>query len=128
MGRYSLVVIVCLTVVSAIRGEAALNEPSVLATLSSSALVVTNTSSRPMCYAVHEANLLTRIEWEPVCSDNNQIAPHSSVQIPVVPDYFEPSGEAVLSWWFKEKNVVEGHLRFDLRAQPRDAADAYQRP
>lgn len=112
MGRYSLFVIVCVIMVSAIRGEAAMTQPSVLATLSSSVLIVTNTTNRPMCYAVHEASILTRIEWGPICSDNNQIAPHTSVQIPVAPDHFEPSGEAVFSWWFKGENVVEGSFTF----------------
>jgi hypothetical protein len=125
MGRYSLLVIVCVFMVSAIRGEAAMPQPSVLATLSSSVLAVTNTTNRPICYVVHESNILTRIEWGPICSDNNQIAPHTSVQIPVAPDHFEPSGEAVFSWWFKGNNAVEGHLRFDLRPQPSSGVDVY---
>ena len=83
----------------------------VAARVSSSAIVVSNQSDRPVCYAIHEASLLTRIEWGPECSESNHIPPRRSVRVPLAPGDYRPSGEAVVSWWFADRNVVERQIR-----------------
>ena len=100
--------------------------PFVTANISSSTIVITNRTSQSICYAVHESELLTRIEWGPECSSDNLIGPKTSIRVSFQPGDFEPSGEAVVSWWFENKNVVEGHLKLNAHnhAQQSGAADA----
>ena len=92
---------------------------AVSAEASSSALRMTNGSAQGVCYAVHEARQSTLIEWGPVCTDTNRIAPHATVRIPIRPGQFAPSGEAVVSWWVEGANTVAGHLRLKIRADGR---------
>jgi len=92
---------------------------AVVARISSSAMVIANRAERPVCYAIHEANLLTRIEWGPECSERNRIPPHQSVRVPFAPGDYRPSGEAVVSWWFEGRHVVEGQLRLAMPSESR---------
>lgn len=113
------------TILFAIAGAAALvvhaegpspapSPAAVSVEVSSSALRVTNGSGQGVCYAVHEARQSTLIEWGPVCSDTNRIAPHATVRIPIRPGQFAPSGEAIVSWWVEGANTVAGHLRLKI--------------
>ena len=89
--------------------------PLVSATLSPSAIVITNRSAETVCYAIHESDLLKRIEWAPECSDANRIGSYKSIRVETQPSDFEPSGEVVISWWLQGKNVVENHIRLKAR-------------
>jgi hypothetical protein len=82
---------------------------------SSSAITITNRSDQIVCYAIHESELLKRIEWGPVCSADRLIKPKSMARVLVDVKNFKPSGQAVVSWWYKDKVVVEGQARFELR-------------
>jgi len=79
--------------------------------ISSSAIAIANRADQPVCYAIHEAAVLTRIEWGPECSERNRIPPHQSVRVPFAPGDYRPSGEAVVSWWFEGRSVVERQIR-----------------
>lgn len=92
---------------------------AVTARISSSAIVVANRADQPVCYAIHEAAVLTRIEWGPECSEKNRISPHQSVRVPFAPGDYRPSGEAVVSWWFEGRHVVEGQLRLAMPGESR---------
>ena len=89
--------------------------PTISAALSPSAIVITNRTAEAVCYAIHESDRLTRIEWGPECSDANRIGAHKSVRVKTEPSDFEPSGEVVISWWLQGKNVVENHIRLKAR-------------
>jgi hypothetical protein len=89
--------------------------PIISVTRSPSAIVITNRSAETVCYAIHESDLLKRIEWGPECSDANRIGSYKSVRVKTKPSDFEPSGEAVISWWLQGTNVVENHIRLKAR-------------
>ena len=84
------------------------------ARISSSAIVIVNRADQPVCYAIHEADVLARIEWGPECSEKNLVPPRQSVRIPFVPSDYRPSGEAVISWWFAGRPVVERQIRLQV--------------
>lgn len=93
---------------------AAETSDAVTARISASTIVIANQAERPVCYAIHEARLLTRIEWGPECSERNRIPPQQSVRVPFAPDDYRPSGVAVVSWWFEGRHVVAGQLQLTL--------------
>lgn len=114
MTRCLLILIGCLGL--AARSSMGATLPSIVsAELSPSAIVITNRSAQTVCYAIHESDLLTRIEWSPECSDTNRIGSQKSVRVKTKPSDFEPSGEVVVSWWLQGKNVVENHIRLKAR-------------
>lgn len=96
----------------------------VTAQISSSFIVITNQAEQPVCYEIHEADLLKRIEWSPECKDMNQILPHKSARVSFQPGNFSPSDEAVISWWFKSKKVVVQQIRLKTLGQPEQGASA----
>ena len=113
MSRYLLVLLACLGL--EIRDSIGADQPAVSAQVSSSTIEITNRSTQSVCYAIHEAHLLTLIEWAPECSADNQIAPKKSIRIKFRPKDFKPSDEAVVSWWQQGKNVVQGRIRLKAR-------------
>ena len=114
MTRWLLILISCLGLAARTSVGAPL-PPIVSAELSPSAIVITNRSTQAVCYAIHESDLLTRIEWGPECSDANRIGSNKSVRVKTKPGDFEPSGEVVVSWWLQGKTVVENHIRLKAR-------------
>ena len=76
----------------------------ITATVGSSGLVVTNNTSDDVYYEVHEETILSRIEWAPICTNENHIPPKKSLQIPA---NFEPSGKVYLFWWHKGKYLTD---------------------
>ena len=114
MTRCLLISIACLCLAA----QSAMGAPFLVivsAELSPSAIVITNQSSQAVCYAIHESDLLTRIEWSPECSDANRIGSYRSVRVKTKPSDFEPSGEVVVSWWLQGKNLVENNIRLKAR-------------
>jgi len=90
------------------------NQATVTAEVFSSAIIITNQTTATICYAVHESSALARIEWGPVCTDGNRILPTRSARLPFSPGTYAPSGEAVVSWWYQNREVVEGHIRLKI--------------
>lgn len=88
---------------------------SVSATFSASGIVITNPHDRGICYAVHESDLLKRIEWAPACSPGNRIAPNGVARVPATASHFEPSGEIQVSWWFDGHHTVDGSILLKAR-------------
>jgi len=76
----------------------------VTARIGSSGLVVSNNTPDDVYYAVHEESILSRIEWAPICTDQNRIPPKQSLQIPAS---FEPSGKVHLFWWHKGEHLMD---------------------
>lgn len=114
MTRWLWILIACLGLAARPSMGAPL-PPIVSAELSPSAIVITNRSAQTVCYAIHESDLLARIEWGPECTDANRIGSHKSVRVKTKPSDFEPSGEVVVSWWLQGRNVVENHIRLKTR-------------
>jgi hypothetical protein len=114
MTRCLLIAIACLGLTARTSMGASL-APIVSAKLSPSAIVITNRSNQAVCYAIHESDLLKRIEWAPQCSDANRIGAYESVRVETKPSDFEPSGAVVVSWWLQGKNVVENHIWLKAR-------------
>jgi len=108
----SIAACLCLPATGATGAETA---DAVTARISSSAIVMANRADQPVCYAIHEAAVLTRIEWGPECSEKNRIPPHRSVRVPFAPGDYRPSGEAVVSWWFEGRSVVERQIRLQAK-------------
>ena len=88
--------------------------PEVAVELLPSAIVIKNNSQRTICYAIHEKNSLTLIEWGPVCLQNNQVGPQKSAIELLKNHNFNPSGEAIVSWWFKGDNGVKGDFHLNV--------------
>jgi len=80
--------------------------PDVTVEVVSSGLVVTNNTTRDVYYEVHEQTLLARIEWAPICKDENRILPKKSVRVITT---FEPSGKLHVFWWHKGKYLTDYH-------------------
>ena len=74
--------------------------------VSSGLVVITNNTPRDVYYAVHEQTILARIEWAPICTDENRVLPKKSVRVPT---NFEPSGKALVFWWHKGKYLMDYH-------------------
>jgi|GEM_PF-3426084 len=76
----------------------------VSANIISSGIVITNNTQMDVYYAMHEERVLARIEWAPICTSENRIAPQQSVRVPVT---FEPSGKVHVFWWHKGKYLSD---------------------
>ena len=76
----------------------------VTAKVVSSGLVITNNTPREVYYEVHEETILARLEWAPICTDENRILPKKSVRVPT---NFKPSGKVHVFWWHKGKYLMD---------------------
>lgn len=76
----------------------------VTAKVVSTGLVITNNTPRDVYYEVHEQTILARIEWAPICTDENRILPKKSVHVPT---NFKPSGKVHVFWWHKGRCLTD---------------------
>ena len=101
--------------------------PLVDAHIASTQIVILNRSPQFICFAIHEADSLTRIEWgpSPECFDGGSIEPKKTIDVPFKIGDYDPSGTAVVSWWYKGENVTRDAIRVKIpKAQPGAPPDA----